>query len=271
LTTMTSTSGALNMLLLTFLTAPLITTAIPGPGGVGKLPALGWNSWNAYGCDISEKSFLDAAQLIIDLGLKGAGYEYVNIDDCWSEKSRDPDTDGLKPELSRFLDGINGTAAKIHDMGLKIGIYSSAGTKTCAGYPASLGYEDIDAATWADWGIDYLKYDNCNIPPEWQDECEWCVVDEDNHKDFDLGPNGTCPENAGNWCPKGYDFRDSRTYERYRRMADAIEKAGREILFSLCEWGTADVQNWGGEVAQSWRSTGDIFRTFFTKLSLTTL
>jgi alpha-galactosidase len=248
------------MLPLTLLTAPILDIAIPGPGGVGKLPALGWNSWNAYGCNINEQRFVDAAHLMISIGLADAGYEYVNIDDCWSEMSRDQTTGRLKPDLSKFPDGINGTAEKIHAMGLKIGIYSSAGTKTCAGYPASLGHEDIDAHTWADWGIDYLKYDNCNVPEEWQDECEWCVVDLDNHKTFIPEPNGTCPADGGNWCPDGYDFNRSRTAERYRRMRNAIDRTERPMLYSLCEWGSANVQTWGANVAQSWRSTGDIFR-----------
>jgi alpha-galactosidase len=252
----------MKMLALTLLvlTVPLVPSTRPGPQGIGRLPALGFNSWNAYRCDINEKQFLDAAQLMIDLGLKDAGYEYVNIDDCWSWGERDPKTKRLRHDPFRFPEGINATAKKIHDLGLKIGIYSSAGTNTCAGYPASLGFEDIDAQTWADWGIDYLKYDNCNIPKEWQDDCAFCVVDLDNHADFPPGPNGTCPEEADNWCPKGYDYRKSKTFERYRRMKEAIDKTGRPMLYSLCQWGSANVQAWGAEVSQSWRSTGDIFR-----------
>jgi alpha-galactosidase len=84
-----------------------------------------------------------------------AGYQYVNIDDCWSVKSnREYGSNKLLPNLTRFPDGISGLAKKVHDLGLKIGIYSSAGTHTCAGYPASLGFEDLDARTFADWGID---------------------------------------------------------------------------------------------------------------------
>lgn len=247
--------------MLTLLLAPLFPTTIakPAPNGVGKLPALGWNSWNAYNCDVSQQKILDASEFMISTGLKDAGYTYVNIDDCWSEHERDNATGRLKPDLTKFPDGISGTADKVHELGFKIGIYSSAGTATCAGYPASLEHEDIDAQTWADWGIDYLKYDNCNVPPSWADECLFCVVDADNHMDFTPGANGTCPEEAGNWCPPDYDWRKSKTYERYERMARAIEKAGRPVLYSLCEWGTADVQSWGKDLAQSWRSTGDIF------------
>jgi alpha-galactosidase len=139
--------------ILTILTAS--TTALILPNNVGKLPALGWNSWNAFHCDITETVFLDAAQQMVDLGFKAAGYQYVNIDDCWSMKNgRDPVTNRLLPNLTRFPDGIKGTADKVHALGLKIGIYSSAGGTTCAEYPASLYNEDLDAQTWADWGID---------------------------------------------------------------------------------------------------------------------
>lgn len=141
--------------LLLSLTSIPIAAALVLPDGVGRLPALGWNSWNEFACNISEANFLTAANKFVELGFKDAGYEYVNIDDCWSVKSgRDNTTGRIIPDYTKFPDGINGTAAKIHDLGLKIGIYSSAGATTCAGYPASLGYEEIDAATWAEWGID---------------------------------------------------------------------------------------------------------------------
>jgi alpha-galactosidase len=120
--------------------------------------------------DISEAKILAAANQFVSLGLKDAGYEYVNIDDAWSQSSgRDPTTKRIIPDPTKFPDGISGLAAKIHNLGLKIGIYSDAGTNTCAGYPGSLGNEIIDATTFSDWGIDYLKYDNCNIPSNWTD------------------------------------------------------------------------------------------------------
>ena len=164
----------------------------------------------------------------------------------------------LRPNMTRFPDGINGTASKIHDLGLKIGIYSSAGTETCAGYPASIGYESIDAKTWADWGIDYLKYDNCNVPQNWTDTCQACVPDSSYQP---LNPNGTCVNNEFQGhplCPDGYDYSQSNTAERYRIMRDAIQVTGRPILYSLCEWGFAGVQQWGNSVGHSWRSTNDI-------------
>ncbi|KAK3651045.1 hypothetical protein LTR22_012293 [Elasticomyces elasticus] len=130
------------------------------PGGVGRLPALGWNSWNAYYCDVDQDKIMLAANAMVDLGFKDAGYEYVILDDCWSEMDgRDPVTSRLVPNATKFPDLMVGTAAKVHDLGLKYGMYSSAGTMTCGRYPGSLGYEHIDAATFAEWGIDYLKTD----------------------------------------------------------------------------------------------------------------
>lgn len=95
---------------------------------------------------------------MVDLGFKDVGYEYVILDDCWSEMDgRDAVTSRIKPNMTKFPDGMNGTAAHVHDLGLKWGMYSSAGTMTCGHYPGSLGYEMIDAQTFAEWGVDYLK------------------------------------------------------------------------------------------------------------------
>ena len=105
---------------------------------------------------------MQAANDIANEGFKQAGYEYVVLDDCWSIKSgRDNTTNRIRPDLSKFPDGIDGWVSKVHALGLKAGIYSSAGYTTCGGYPASLDYEMVDAATFAGWGIDYLKYDKC--------------------------------------------------------------------------------------------------------------
>lgn len=101
-----------------------------------------------------------AANDIANKGFKQAGYEYVVLDDCWSVKAgRDNSTGRIQPDLSKFPSGIDGWVEKVHALGLKAGIYSSAGFVTCGGYPASLGYEMIDATTFAEWGVDYLKYD----------------------------------------------------------------------------------------------------------------
>lgn len=192
---------------------------------------------------------------MISKGFQAAGYQYINIDDCWSvESGRDNTTQQIIPDPSKFPDGISGLADKIHALGFKIGIYSSAGTKTCAGYPASIGYESIDAATFAAWGVDYLKYDNCNVPGSYNDTCEACYPDSLNLV------NGTCQANSGqtDFCPSGYDYSQSMTAKRYDTMRDALLAQNRTFLYSLCEWGDQDVWTWGNETANSWRTTGDI-------------
>ncbi|TVY38815.1 putative alpha-galactosidase B [Lachnellula occidentalis] len=231
------------------------TNALVREDGVGKLPALGWNSWNAFSCGVDEDKIMTAANEIISLGLKDVGYNYVNIDDCWSIKNaRDNVTGQIVPDPTKFPDGIKGTADKIHALGLKIGIYSSAGTETCAGYPASIGVEELDAATFASWGIDYLKYDNCYVPSNWTDQYVACVPDGTNGQVF---ANGTCPI-ANTTAPATYDWSTSNTAERYRIMRNALLAQNRTILYSLCEWGQAAVPTWGNSTGNSWRVTGDI-------------
>ncbi|KAF2095339.1 putative alpha-galactosidase B [Rhizodiscina lignyota] len=230
----------------------------------GKLPGMGWNSWNAYNCNVTEDDILTAAKSIVDLGLKDLGYNTVTIDDCWSMKDgRDNATGRLRPNMTKFPDGISGVADKVHAMGLKFGIYSTAGNMTCGGYPASLEHEEIDAETFADWGVDFLKYDNCNVPKEWEDVCQYCLPDE-LQSDVKFQPNGTCNKNTypqpefPPLCPQSFDYTTSKTFERAKRMRDAIDSTNRTILLNLCFWGYADVQSWGSQVATSWRSSDDI-------------
>ncbi|KAF8828466.1 hypothetical protein HHX47_DHR3000284 [Lentinula edodes] len=124
--------------------------------GVGRLPALGYNTWNAYGCNIDEDLVLEAAQLMVSLGLQTAGYEYVNIDDCYAEKNRS-ETGDIVANSVRFSRGMNNLTDQIHALGLKTGIYSDSGWFTCGGYPGSFQNELRDARTFQDWGFDYLK------------------------------------------------------------------------------------------------------------------
>jgi alpha-galactosidase len=129
--------------------------------GLALTPQLGFNDWNAYGCNVTESLIKSTADKFVSSGLAADGYQYVNIDDCWLQKSRDS-SGNLQPDYTKFPDGISGTAAYVHSKGLKLGIYEDAGTATCAGYPGSLGHETQDAKQFAAWGVDYLKYDNCN-------------------------------------------------------------------------------------------------------------
>jgi alpha-galactosidase len=124
-------------------------------------PPMGWNSWNKFGCKIDEQLIRQTADAMVSSGMRAAGYEYVNIDDCWMAKDRDGEGN-LQADPVRFSHGIKALADYVHAQGLKLGIYSSAGTMTCQGLPASLDHEVADAKKFAEWGVDYLKYDNCN-------------------------------------------------------------------------------------------------------------
>ena len=187
--------------------------------GLARTPPMGFNDWNAFGCDVSEQLIKETADLFVAEGLRDAGYQYVNIDDCWALKQRDPSTGRLVPDPAKFPSGIAGVADYVHGKGLKLGIYGDAGTNTCAGYPGSLGHETLDAQTFADWGVDYLKYDNCY-----------------NESD------GTQADYV----------------RRYTAMRDALAATGRPIVFSICEWGTTQPWTWGAGVGHLWRTTGDI-------------
>ena len=186
--------------------------------GLARTPPMGFNDWNAFGCDVNEQLIKDTADFFVASGMRDAGYEYVNIDDCWMTHERDADG-RLVPDPVKFPSGIKGTADYVHSKGLKLGIYEDAGTATCAGYPGSLGHERIDAQTFADWDVDYLKYDNCN--------------------------------NAGSTTKEEY-------IERYSAMRDALAATGRPIVYSICEWGTTEPWTWAADVGNLWRTTGDI-------------
>nr|AAR02007.1 galactan:galactan galactosyltransferase 1 [Ajuga reptans] len=130
--------------------------------GLGATPPMGWNSWNGFGCMIDENIIRETADALVSSGLAKLGYEYVTIDDCWGEVDRD-EQGALVPNKAAFPSGMNALADYVHSKGLKLGIYADAGYFTCSKKtPGSLGNEELDAETFASWGIDYLKYDNCN-------------------------------------------------------------------------------------------------------------
>jgi alpha-galactosidase len=144
----------------------LIAAVFAAPAGAGKFadlartPPMGWNSWNHFGCDVDEELIRETADAMVESGMKSAGYEYVNIDDCWHGER---DAQGfIQAHPERFPSGMKALADYVHSKGLKLGIYSDAGWQTCAGRPGSRGYEFQDALTYAEWGVDYLKYDWCN-------------------------------------------------------------------------------------------------------------
>ncbi|MFG1651610.1 glycoside hydrolase family 27 protein [Micromonospora sp. NPDC049275] len=143
--------------------AVVLTTTAPAQAlenGLARTPQMGWNDWNSFGCNVNESLIRQTADTLVSSGMAAAGYRYVNIDDCWSTKQRNGSGD-LVADPQKFPSGMKALADYVHGKGLKLGIYSSAGTLTCAGYPASINYEQRDANLWASWGIDYLKYDNC--------------------------------------------------------------------------------------------------------------
>ena len=126
-------------------------------------PPMGWNSWNTFGKDINDSLIRQIADTMVEKGYLEAGYEYLIIDDCWSLKERDA-SGSLVPDPEKFPHGMKAVADYVHSKGLKFGMYSCAGILTCAGYPSSYDHEFQDAALFAEWGIDYLKYDYCNFP-----------------------------------------------------------------------------------------------------------
>ena len=149
----------------------LILAAIPAAAldnGLGKTPPMGWNSWNKFACDVSEKLIRETADAMVASGMKDAGYKYVVIDDCWQVKRAADGT--IVADAERFPSGIKALGEYVHSKGLLFGIYSDAGSKTCQGRPGSRGYEYQDARTYASWGVDYLKYDWCSA--ERQDTIE---------------------------------------------------------------------------------------------------
>ncbi|GIE49247.1 NPCBM/NEW2 domain-containing protein [Actinoplanes nipponensis] len=192
--------------------------AAPSAAPLVSTPPMGFNDWNAFGCEVDERLIRETADAMVGAGLAAAGYRYVNIDDCWSARTRDADG-RLVPDPVKFPAGIRGVADYVHARGLKLGIYGDAGTLTCAGYPGSLGHEDIDARTWAEWGVDYLKYDNCN--------------------------------NQSDGSQADY-------VRRYTAMRQALDRTGRPIVYSICEWGTSRPWEWARGVGDLWRTTGDI-------------
>lgn len=131
---------------------------------LAKRPPMGFNTWNTFGEDINESVIKETADAMVEKGLLAAGYEYLVIDDCWSEKQRDPETGKIIPDHIKFPNGMKAVSDYVHSKGLKFGMYSCAGTRTCADYPGSFDHEFLDAETFAEYGADFLKYDYCYRP-----------------------------------------------------------------------------------------------------------
>ena len=199
------------------------TAARPvAPGRVALTPPMGWNSWNHFGCDVSESLIRETADAMVSSGMRAAGYHYVVIDDCW-QVSRDA-SGTIVADPQRFPHGIKALADYVHSKGLKFGIYTDAGTKTCQGRPGTLGFEERDARTYASWGVDYVKEDWCNA--------------------------------SGLVAPV--------QYEKFRR---ALDRTGRAIVLSICEWGSNQPWEWAPKMGNLWRTTDDISDNWASMLS----
>ncbi|WP_260735506.1 glycoside hydrolase family 27 protein [Tunturiibacter lichenicola] len=193
--------------------------------GLANSPPMGWNSWNLFQGRIDDKTVREVADAMVTSGMRDAGYVYVNIDDTWQGVR---DAQGNLRSNKKFPD-MKALADYIHSKGLKIGIYSSPGPRTCAEYPGSYGHEEQDAKTFAAWGVDYLKYD---------------------------------------WCGARMIYTHDALQAVYQKMGDALLKSGRPIVYSLCEYGSGNVELWGANVGGNlWRTTGDISDTWTSMIA----
>ncbi|WP_414000321.1 glycoside hydrolase family 27 protein [Flavobacterium sp. W1B] len=179
-------------------------------------PPMGWMTWNYFADNINEKDIREMADAMVSSGMLKAGYDHVFIDDGW-QGGRDK-RNNIIADPVKFPSGIKALADYVHSKGLKLGIYSDAAPLTCAGYTASLNFEEQDAKTFASWDVDYLKYDYCGAPD---------------------------------------DMEIAKT--RYKKIADALRKSGRDIALGICEWGDRKPWLWAGQVGgQLWRTTADV-------------
>jgi alpha-galactosidase len=194
---------------------------------VAATPPMGWNSWNFFARKVTDKDVRGAADQIVATGMKDAGYIYVNIDDTWEGER---DAGGVLHTNQKFPD-MKALADYVHSKGLKLGIYSGPGSKTCAGFAASLGHEAQDAQLYASWGIDYLKYDLCSFRP-------------------DVMAKQAPGDEAGQM---------RLMIAAYEKMGKALKAAGRPIVYSLCQYGWDAPWEWAPALGGNlWRTTGDV-------------
>ena len=227
-----STIAGLALAALAFTSQPTCAAKAPREAGemIAQTPPMGWNSWNYFHGNVTEQDVRAAADALVSTGMKDAGYVYVNIDDTW-EGTRN--ADGVLSTNSKFPD-MKGLADYVHSKGLKLGIYSGPGPKTCAGYEASYGHEQQDADLYASWGIDYLKYDLCSYHEIMQEQA----------------PNDGAAQMR-------------LMIDAYAKMDKALKSTGRPIVFSLCQYGWDAVWEWAPSLGGNlWRTTGDIRPTW---------
>ena len=224
-------------LLLPLLVASVLATAVPvrcvGQNDPAARPPMGWNSWNHFADHVTDADVRSAADMLVSTGMRDAGYLYVNLDDTWQGTR---DAQGILHPNKRFPD-MKALADYVHAKGLRFGIYSSPGAKTCGGYEGSLGHETEDAQMYARWGVDFLKYDLCSL----QDNMQIIRGQQ----------------------PRQPSAEFDAMIAAYRKMGNALTATGRPILYSLCQYGLADPWRFGpGVGAAMWRTTDDITDTY---------
>jgi alpha-galactosidase len=207
-------TACLPLALAAFLAAP---SGLAQEPELARTPPMGWNSWNHFGLKIDDAIIRAEASAMATSGLKAAGYRYVVIDGGWEGFH---DTNGVFHSNPEKFPDMKSLCDYVHGLGLKIGIHTSPGPTTCAGHEASYGHEKQDAKTFAQWGMDFIKYD-------------WCSGDE--------------------------VYQPEQMQEAYKKMSDDLKATGRPILYSLCQYGMQNVWKWGASAGgQMWRTTGDI-------------
>ena len=224
---------------------------------IALTPPMGWNSWNCFAHAVSADKVKRAADALVKSGLVNHGWSYINIDDFWQNHrdAKDPtlrgefrDTNDVIVPNSRFPD-MKGLADYVHNLGLKIGLYSSPGPWTCGGCAGSFDHESQDAQTYAQWGFDYLKYDWCSYKPEMEDT-------RGNPTNYPVAA-----KSWGGFMPSSTE--QAKLIKPYERMGTFLRAQNRDIVFSLCQYGMGDVWKWGGAInGNCWRTTGDITDTW---------
>eukprot|EP00435_Cladocopium_sp_Y103_P037800 s1864_g10.t1 len=220
--------------------AALATAAYALDNGVGHVPPLGYNTWNDLSCaGMSEEAVLSAAEALRSTGLQQRGYVYVNLDDCWQDPAGRDESGRLRADPKKFPSGMHNLSSFLHQRGFKFGIYTDRGRKTCAGREGSEGFEFLDAQTFADWGVDYVKEDNCHSSS---------------------GPNDK-----------------TQLFKQFALFRDALNKTGRPMIFSVCGGGDqlpfsnlsyyATDERGGKSLANLWRISSDVTGSWTLRFS----
>lgn len=252
---------------------------------IALTPPLGWNSWNFFHNRVTEADVRNAADAMVSSGLIDHGWTYINIDDCWMGKR---DADGMIQGNEKFPD-MKALGDYIHAKGLKFGIYSSPGPLTCQGLEGSLGHEDQDAQQYANWGVDYVKYDSCSygriagllhiekyaeiLPPDVAAQLlafpikERLALESIPPNKLTAEEKAKVDEHIRDWFklivkakPEERERVDVLMRQLpYIKFRESLDKVQRDIVYSICQYGFADVWEWGAKIGgNAWRTTGDI-------------